>query len=108
MTPNEDRLANLIADHLTDLDMVETLGPILGAGWEKNLAASIVENVFTRVETERSDVVVYRSRLVARTVYESGPVPLRSGPDPHPLANCGPLRFSLTSGDTCPTCGTTV
>lgn len=27
-------------------------------------------------------------------------------PDPHPLANCGPLLMQLTPGTACPTCGT--
>jgi len=29
-------------------------------------------------------------------------------PDPHPLENCGPLRFRLVEGESCPTCGTVV
>lgn len=29
-------------------------------------------------------------------------------PDPHPAANCGPLTLTLSPGDQCPTCGTTI
>lgn len=29
-------------------------------------------------------------------------------PDPHPLENCGPLRFALSKACSCPTCGTVV
>lgn len=29
-------------------------------------------------------------------------------PNPHPMANCGPLQLALPAGTTCPTCGTLI
>jgi hypothetical protein len=63
-------------------------------------AVEIVDGVKVPIGEPRTTTV---SRGALDLLYGECPVP-----NPHPLANCGPLTLPLASGDHCPTCGTRV